>query len=264
MFEYECSGKNVEKAIEEGLSKLKLDRDNVDIKILDTGGFFKKAKVILKIPEEIYNNSEEIKKIIALTNIEKKVETSQIKEKENVVKAFSTNETIKDNQTEEKQEIQEINYNKEIQPQNQLEECKKFLEDLCNITKFKVAINGSETEERVFLNLEGKNLSKLVGYKGECLNAIQLILGAISSKQKGRKKVILDIDGYKQKRKLNLESLANRMAKKVMETKEKVFLQPMPAYERRIIHNVIQGYPKLKSSSSGQEPNRILTIDLKK
>lgn len=301
MFEYECSGKNVEKAISEGLSKLKLERDNVDIKILDTGGFFKKAKVILKIPKEIYNNSEEIKKLITLNNIEKKAENAprieEVKEKESLNQVITTlsknnkTENIKPEniKTEIKQEtevksakvINDRNNTatqQEISPQtnktntgnqiesneNQLEECKKFLEDLCNISKFKGTVKGSETEEEVFLNLEGENLSKLVGYKGQCLSAIQLILSAICSKYKNRKKIILDVDGYKEKRKFSLEGLANRMAKKVLETKEKVFLQPMTAYERRIIHSIIQEYPELKSSSSGQEPYRILTIDIKK
>ena len=54
------------------------------------------------------------------------------------------------------------------------------------------------------------------------------------------------------------------MALKVMETNEKICLKPMTAYERRIVHTIIQGYPKLISISTGEEPYRVLTIDMKK
>lgn len=274
MYEFECIGKNVEKAIEEGLTKLKQKKDNVDIKILDTGGFFKKARVKLIISDELYNSSEDIRKALALSNLEKKIENPEDEEK-------FTKETVKEtNQSKVKQEniviVQENEKNvstdleTEVETEQrikskQFEECEAFLQGLINIAKIEGFVKGNETESEIFLEIKGKYLSKLVGIKGQGLNAIQVILSVISSKySRNSKKVRFDIDGYKNKRKLSLENMAKNMALKVLETKEKVNLQPMPAYERRIVHSIIQEYPKLTSISTGEEPYRVLTIDLKK
>ena len=67
----------------------------------------------------------------------------------------------------------------------------------------------------------------------------------------------------KEKRKESLEALANRIAKKVIKTSHPTKLEPMTAYERRIIHTVIQNYPELTSFSTGEEPHRFLTVCLK-
>ena len=60
-----------------------------------------------------------------------------------------------------------------------------------------------------------------------------------------------------------MEALAERIAKKVIKTKHQVKLEPMTAYERRIIHTVIQNYPELESYSTGEEPNRFLSVKIK-
>jgi len=282
MYEFECIGKNVEKAIEEGLTKLKQKKDNVDIKILDTGGFFKKARVKLIISDELYNSSEDIRKALALSNLEKKIEQPENEEKftKETIKATIKETTKETNQSKVKQEniviVQENEKNvstdleTEIETEQgikskQFEECEAFLQGLINIAKIEGFVKGNETESEIFLEIKGKYLSKLVGIKGQGLNAIQVILSVISSKySRNSKKVRFDIDGYKNKRKLSLENMAKNMALKVLDTKEKVNLQPMPAYERRIVHSIIQEYPKLTSISTGEEPYRVLTIDLKK
>ena len=289
MFEFEFSGKNVQKAIEEGLNKLKLEKDNVDIKILDTGGFFKKARVKLIISEEIYNNSEESKKLFTLTNIEKNVSNDEVKEKNKLEKESKPereskfekgNKPEKENKLEKENKIinSQQKDKKDFQKDNlisdtktsseksqQFGECEKFLQGLLKISKIDGYVNGSENETEINFEIKGKNLSRLVGIKGQGLNAIQYLLSTISSKYfKNSKRVYFDIDGYKNKKKLSLENFANKMALKVMETNEKICLKPMTAYERRIVHTIIQGYPKLISISTGEEPYRVLTIDMKK
>lgn len=274
MFKYECSGKNVEKAIEEGLTKLNLKKDNVDIKILDTGGFFKKARVKLIVPDELCESSEEIKRVITLSNLEKKTEAENQKQSETLAKEEKASEPIKTSeknlQNDEQNCFVDETISSEIketivEKSKQFEECEAFLKGLINIAKIDASVKGKENDSEIFLEIKGKYLSKLVGIKGQCLNAIQILLSVISSKySRHNKKVRFDIDGYKNKRQLSLESLAKKMAMKVLETKEKVCLKPMPAYERRIVYTIIQGYPKLISVSTGEEPYRVLTIDIKK
>ena len=293
MLEFEFSSKNVEKAIEEGLNKLKLEKDNVDIKILETGGFFKKAKIKLIIPKEICDKSEEVKKLLTLSKIEKKVINNELKEKDKFEKKNEDNFQQKDKKDFQKDntksdasvklgvnikpkldkdikldtdvDIKTENANIDYKKSEQFDECEKFLQGLLNISKIDAYVNGSENETEINFEIKGKNLARLVGIKGQGLNAIQYLLKTISSKYFGNsKRVYFDIDGYKNKRKLSLENFANKMALKVIETNEKICLRPMTAYERRIVHTIIQGYPNLISASTGVEPYRVLTIDIKK
>ena len=249
MFEFESVAKTVDRAIEEGLSTLNLHREDVDIKIIETGGFLKKAKVLLIVPEEIACSNEEIKKLKKIKNIEEKALNQVIED------AVEVNQV---NLSSNKEKTKERAF-------NQSEECKNFLEDFLTTIKVEANIDISETEENIFISINGDNLSKLIGYHGDSLNSLQYLTSVYCSKfSRHAKKVILDIDGFKEKRKETLEELANRIANKVISSGKRNELEPMNAFERRIIHNVIQNYPELKSFSNGTEPNRYLIIDIKK
>ena len=105
----------------------------------------------------------------------------------------------------------------------------------------------------------------MIGYRGETLYAFQNILSAIASKGIDKKvRVILDIEGYKAKREKTLEELAEKVAKTVIKTRKSIKLEPMQAYERKIIHSKLQQNPKVKTESIGEEPNRRIVISLKK
>ena len=254
MFEYESVAKTVDKAIEDGLLFLNLKEEDVDIKIIETGGFFKKAKVRLIVPKEIAKDNEEIIKIKKLKSLEEKVEKQ---EQEKIVT---------ENKQAEKEQIKENNQTKTKEKAvNQAEECKKFLYEFFETIKMQATVEIRETEDELFVDIKGENTAKLIGYHGESLSSLQYLLSVYCSKfSRHTKKIILDIDGFKEKRKETLEQLANRIATKVSETGRKTELEPMNAFERRVIHNVVQNYPNLQSYSKGFEPNRYLIIDLKK
>lgn len=109
------------------------------------------------------------------------------------------------------------------------------------------------------------NLGFLIGYRGETLYSFQNILSAIASKGlENRAKVILDIQGYKQKREKTLQDLADKLANTVMKTKRTITLEPMQAYERKIIHSKLQDYKNIETRSIGEEPRRKIIISLKK
>ena len=104
----------------------------------------------------------------------------------------------------------------------------------------------------------------LIGYRGETLYALQNILSAVASKGiKGKIRVILDIEGYKAKREKTLEDLAEKVAKTVIKTRKTVKLEPMQAYERKIIHSKLQRNTKVETVSVGEEPHRRIVISLK-
>ena len=76
-------------------------------------------------------------------------------------------------------------------------------------------------------------------------------------------KILLDVENYRKKRIKSLEELANRRAAVVVSKGRSITLEPMSPYERRVIHTTLQNHPKVKTSSSGEEPYRKVTISLK-
>ena len=121
-----------------------------------------------------------------------------------------------------------------------------------------------KTDKVIKVNLFNKDLGYLIGYRGETLYALQNILSAVASKGiKGKIRVILDIEGYKAKREKTLEDLAEKVAKTVVKTRKSVKLEPMQAYERKIIHSKLQGNNKVETVSVGEEPYRRIVISLK-
>ena len=111
---------------------------------------------------------------------------------------------------------------------------KDFIKNLPEGTNYKVESDESGLNVALF----NDKLGFLIGYRGETLYALQIILSAVASKDVDQKiRVILDIEGYKQKRQKTLEDLAEKVARTVIRTRKSVTLEPMQPYERKIIHS---------------------------
>ncbi len=107
----------------------------------------------------------------------------------------------------------------------------------------------------------GADLGALIGRGGENLVALQQIVSAITSKRVGRSvHVPVDIEGYRRRREDQLREIAQRVASRVRASGQAVTLEPMLAYERRIVHLSVQGQQGLKTESVGMEPNRRVVI----
>ena len=108
-------------------------------------------------------------------------------------------------------------------------------------------------------------MNYLIGHRGEVLNQLQVILSSIASKNSEYKvRVILNICGYKEKREKSLEELAEKLEKTVVRTKKSITLEPMTAYERKIIHTKLHDSRLVTTTSVGEEPYRKVVISLKK
>ena len=107
-------------------------------------------------------------------------------------------------------------------------------------------------------------MNYLIGHRGDVLNNLQIILSSIASKGLEYKvKVILNICGYKEKREKALEELAKKLEKTVIRTRKEITLEPMTAYERKVIHSKLQDSKKVTTTSIGEEPYRRVVISLK-
>ncbi len=225
-------GKTTNEAIENGLKKLNVSRNSVEIKVLE--------------------NEDKRSFFSILTPRVVKVELTLKEGKE-----------VKQNEIENKpkREIELSNEEQEKAKTN----LENFLKDFVKHLPEGTTYNVTSSKQYINVNITNKELGYLIGYRGETLYALQNILTAIAGKGiENKVRVILDIEGYKQKREKTLEELAEKVAKTVIKTKKAVKLEPMQAYERKIIHSKLQQNPKVETTSVGEEPFRRVVISLKK
>lgn len=256
MLSVEATGRNVEQAISNALFELKASREDVDIKILDEGGLFKKAKVRVSIsPDEIEKYQKREKKEENLTN-------SQEKNKEEVDelnKETALNDLLtKEEDVEEEIEILNSSKNQN-EKEKDLEKAQKFIQGLLNRTILTGNVECVEENDEIHANIIG--YSDIIGYRGEGLNSLQYLTSVVISKNnRHAKKVRVDCDNYRARREASLIALAQRMARKVEKTHSSVKLEPMTANERRIMHTALSNSQTVETFSKGEEPHRYLII----
>ena len=224
-----AEGKTTNEAIEKGLKELNISKNMVDIKILENEE--KRSFFSILAPRIVK---------VQLTVKEEKNNNSEKKDKKEIELSV------------EEQEIAEKNIEKFL---------KEFLDKVQKDAKYSI----EKTPTGLKVNINNENLGFLIGYRGETLYAMQNILSSIASKGiENRVRVILDIEGYKEKREKALEDLAEKLEKTVIKTKKSVTLEPMQAYERKIIHTKLQNSEKVETRSIGEEPRRRVVISLKR
>lgn len=222
-----AEGKTTNEAIENGLKQLKVSRDRVEVKVLENED--KRSFFSILAPRVV-------KVELKLKEDSKKV----VKEKKEIVLTAEEQEKAK---------------------QNVENFMKDFIKELPEDTKYDIEKSSSGLN----VSITSEKLGFLIGYRGETLYALQSILTAIAGKDvEQRVRVILDIEGYKEKREKTLEELAEKVAKTVIRTKKPIKLEPMKAYERKIIHSKLQGNTRVETTSVGEEPHRRIIVSLKK
>lgn len=118
-----------------------------------------------------------------------------------------------------------------------------------------------ETEDGVIINLDSDDTSFIIGRRGENLDAIQYLASMFCNRLDDEYyRVVLDSNGYREKRKKTLEDLAKKIAKNVLRSGRSTVLEPMNPYERRIIHSMISEIEGVSSRSVGEEPYRKIII----
>jgi spoIIIJ-associated protein len=113
----------------------------------------------------------------------------------------------------------------------------------------------------LFLDIHGDDLSILIGRRGETLTALQYITRLIVGKELKRPvAVLIDVEGYRARRERQIRRLAQQMASQAIETSRTMSLEPMPAYERRIVHIELRENPDVDTVSVGERDQRKVTI----
>ncbi len=226
-------GKTTNEAIENGLKKLHVSKNQVEVKVLESED--KRSFFSILAPRVV------------------KVELT--------LKESNNNERSNDVQESKPKEIRKYSAEELDSAEKNI---KVFLDEFLPKMGEGIKYELSKNETGIELAINGESAGFLIGYRGETLYSIQNVLVAVASKGlQNRVRVILDIEDYKGKREKTLEDLAERMARKVIKTGKSVTLEPMKAYERKIIHSKLQNSNKVTTKSIGEEPRRRLVISLK-
>lgn len=141
---------------------------------------------------------------------------------------------------------------------------KEFLEEVLQKIPMdgKVEVIEEQTNQtQVKYNINSSDLGILIGYRGETLDSLQYLTSlAVNKVTDHYYRVIIDAEGYRERRKQTLERLALKLARKALSKGRKVMLEPMPPHERRIIHITLKGDERIETFSDGKEPYRRIMI----
>lgn len=228
---YIFEGKTSTEAIEKGLKELNVSKSKVDIKILD---------------------QEDKRSFFSIL-------TPRVVKVEMKLKEDSGTSNYEKNKTVIKEEVKDIDlkeYSKKVD---------SFMKDFINNLPTKdLKYSIKEDGNAIKVDINGDDTGYLIGYRGEVLNSIQTVLtNVVTRTSKEKVRVLVNIGGYREKREKDLQNLAEKIASTVIRTRKDITLEPMPAYERKIIHTKLQENSKIKTYSVGEEPYRKIVVALK-
>ena len=285
-------GVDVETAVGLALKDLKLERDEVEVEVLEesSSGFLgigsKLARVRVTAKEDKGNNVKEkatfddIDAILAglpensssklPDEVRAEYDKYEAEEREDARAREKANAKSRKNSKSSKNKKYDLSVEDSM-----LYEVKKldpveghpveaFLREIADKMGIDLDFSVKAGEELVFVEITGKDTGTIIGKRGATLDAVQCLASYVVNKENGKyTRVILDAENYRSKREKTLVNLANRLAGKVERTRHSVTLEPMNPYERKVIHCTLQNHPRVKTRSEGKDPYRKVIIELK-
>lgn len=257
----DVSAKTIEDAIAKGVAELAVDgHELVETKVIEqpSNGFLgigrKPAVVRLFYTAIAAAATEEEKEVISETS--DAVADAPVATDERDVAEAVDNSTVS---VKAKQEL-----SKETQ-QFIAEKGKEFLEKMFAQMGLIVMIEKMFTNDKITFQVHGEDLGILIGKHGQTLDAIQYLTNLVAHKEvSGHCHIVVDVENYRARREETLINLAKRLASKVKRNRQKVSLEPMNAFERKIIHTALHDDTHIVTESAGDEPFRHIVISYKK
>ena len=144
------------------------------------------------------------------------------------------------------------------------EKVSDVLENVLGLLSFEGSFDVEEKEEGVFVSIDTNDAGRLIGNSGETLQSLQLIVNLIVSKQlenpEDSKRVIIDVASWRKGKEEDLAHKARMWAEKVIESGQPMDLEPMPSWQRRIVHMTVENTDGVSSESVGEGRDRHLVI----
>lgn len=233
---------------------------------------FKAAETFgVNVSEISFSILEEPKKGL-FGKIKGEARVEAVYEAEVKAESIPAKETVKTNEITEEPKAADISVDNEVQEEeskpskpkfegNKAEEAVKYIFGIFDKMGVKSEYTLEETEDGVLINLKSDDTSFIIGRRGENLDALQYLASMFCNRLDDEYyRVVLDSNGYREKRKKTLEDLAKKIAKNVLRSGRSTVLEPMNPYERRIIHSMISEIEGVSSRSVGEEPYRKIII----
>lgn len=255
MKEIITTAKTVDEAIEKAVLELAVDRDLIEFEILDTptSGFL--------------GIGAKPARILARYDVKKPEETAELPKKEVKAPRAKVEKKVVKEEVKAEPKKQSINYEDDtdfVPTENGVAFVEEHVKELFRLMGISVSAEVTQKGRIISVNLVGDEAGNIIGKHGDTLDAIQHMLQlAFNKKVKGGEKIRLDTEDYRMKREKTLTGLAKSIANRVIKSHGKYELEPMKAYERRIIHSALQSYPMITTYSVGVEPQRRLIVAFK-
>ncbi|CAB1082819.1 hypothetical protein JY97_07905 [Alkalispirochaeta odontotermitis] len=255
MSSFEYKGKNVDQAVKKACEDLKVGQNELKYEILSYGssGIFgfagaKKARILVTLVEK----TQELENELPEQPTELAGDTHRPADRDHVPHGDSSQE----------QTLHAI-------ADNPLEMGRVVLQRFVDAITSDAKISAEGDSEQIFLKVAGGNAGPLIGKKGQTLDAMQSLVEKIVNKQQNtnhghRIRVHVDVEGYLESRKANLEKLAMQLANKSKRISKAITLGQMNAYDRRIVHLALKGDPGVRTKSRGEGYLRKVVIFPKK
>jgi spoIIIJ-associated protein len=143
-----------------------------------------------------------------------------------------------------------------------VEEAELFLKNVVKQMGVTAAkIEKQQDGKRVIFMITGEQVGLLIGKHGQTLNSLQLLTQLVANRYaKEYVSIIVDAENYRERREKTLIQLAQKLAEKAIKTGKEVKLEPLPAHERKIIHNALANYKNVTTYSVGEEPHRYVVV----
>ena len=255
-------GATTQEAISLALQKLGKTREQVDVEVLQEGkkGFLgfgaRSAEIRVTVKEvQVPTIESDNAQLHVVTQLYEPIELDDV-------------ETLSSQVSEQPSEMEEVQQVVKEQAEdgdsaNPIEEAKAYLSSIAEqLAIHDLEIATTREGKYVLFQLKSEKAALLIGKRGQTLNSLQQLTQLVLNKSaKQFLMVKLDVENYRERRQVALELLADRMADKALRLNQRVAFEPMPSYERKIIHNQLANRLDLETYSEGTEPNRYLVIE---
>lgn len=234
----------VEDAIKKGLDIMNISESQVKIEVLNAG-----RKGIFGIGKQ----NAEVKLIVIDPEVKREKTIIPIIEQSS---DKNIDETPKVTTPEKNIEI------KSNRKQQSLELVKEYVLQVIDAMGYEASMEIIyKNKDEVIMNISSAEASRIIGRRGQVLNSLQVLAqNYFNHLEKGFTIITLDIENYREKRRETLQNLALNMSKKAIATGEPVKFEPMPNYERKIMHQILAKIDNIETYSEGREPHRYLVI----
>lgn len=267
------TGKTIDEAIENALSQLGLDRDNVSVQVLAQAksGFLGIGATPAKV-EVTYEAPDPAPKVALSSASRSKPKAKPVpkEEKKEAPKVEAPKPAPRKEEPKERkpreQKVQTPVAPKEYVPAapGSIEEkIEQFLKGLLEHMGSNAVPHAWKEEENTYMvDLTGEDLGYLIGRRGDTLDALQHLANyTVNRGVEGHIRINVDAECYRQKREDSLRRYAQKKAQQVLKAHRRTTLEPMNAYERHVIHATLQDTDRITTYSVGTEPNRRVVIE---